>query len=123
MKYFVMGALLAMSGASSAEIYNHGNHNDDNVNFFNGTETFNCGSLSIYDCVELSTVQAMTENRCESKVPNTDNGGLFPYGAAYYHSVNSWNITIQSVTGPSPYTMSISYSCSGLYHPAELSKL
>ena len=119
MKYSLLLCALLISGLSHAEEYNHGNHNDPYQQFFNGTENFNCGSLSFYSCTSQSTIESMVESRCESKVTTTDNGGLPPYGQAYYHNVNGFSIVVQSVTGPSPYNMQISFKCGGYLHPGQ----
>jgi len=114
----LLGLIIIFSaGVSQADIYNHGNHNDPYNQFFNGTETFNCGSLSVYDCVDLGTIQSMTEDRCETKVVNTDSGGLVVYGQSYYHTVQSFAIIVQSVNGPAPYSMQVSFKCGGYQHP------
>lgn len=119
MKYLVLLLSFVVSGVVLAEEYNHGNHNDPYIEFFNGTETFNCGSLSFYACTSQSSIQSMVESRCESKVVTTDNGGYPPYGQPYYHGVQGFNIVVQSVTGPAPYSMQISFKCGGYRHPGQ----
>lgn len=119
MKYLVLVLSLVFSGVALAQEYNHGNHNDPYNQFFDGTETFNCGSLSFYACTTVINVESMVESRCESKVVTTDNGGYPPYGQSYYHAVQGFNIVVQSVTGPAPYSMQISFKCGGYRHPGQ----
>ena len=62
MKYLVLLLSLVISSVVVAEEYNHGNHNDPYIQFFNGTETFNCGSLSFYACASQTNIQSMANH-------------------------------------------------------------
>ena len=80
MKYFVLMCGLLINSLVLAQEYNHGNHNDPYHQFFDGTENFNCGSLTFYACTSQSNIHSMVEARCESKVVTTDGGNYPPYG-------------------------------------------
>ena len=117
MKYILSLVLLAGAAVGHAEEYNHGNHNDPYNQFFDGTETVNCGSMSLSQCSSGGVLLPILDARCTNKVTTTDNGGLVAYGDPYYHSVSEFDAVIQSASGPSPYILTVSFKCGGYLHP------
>ncbi|GAA4359159.1 hypothetical protein [Kangiella marina] len=117
MKYLLGLVLLAGMSAVDADEFNHGNHNDPYNQFFNGTESVNCGSMSLSQCSSGAVLEPILDARCTNKVVSTDNGGAVAYGDPYYHNVSEFNVVIQSASGPTPYVLTVSFKCGGYLHP------
>lgn len=117
MKYVLAFILVSFASLAEAQEYNHGNHNDPYEQFFDGTETVNCGSMSLSQCSSSGVLLPILDARCTNKVDTTDNGGAVMYGSPYYHNISEFNVVIQSASGPSPYILTVSFKCGGYLHP------
>ena len=120
----VLAVMALSSSVCLADIYNHGNHNDDQVLFADDSiSTLNCGSSTLATCISGVNLTNVTQQWCRNKVTDDTDGPLL-FGQGYYHTVQSYALHIMSATdndydaSTNDYSVDIDYSCSGLSHPA-----
>lgn len=115
-------AACALTAATAiAQEYNHGNHNDPQYTYNEGTiETIDCGSSSLATCINQGNIEAYAKGRCEA-IKNV--GGPIGYGDPYWHSVQSYAVRpvaavdLNNGVGSFDYNVDVIFSCSGLLHP------
>lgn len=123
-KAMLGGLALVASGMASADIYNHGNHNDPVIYFQTDTiHTYNCQS-SINNCVAGINVEAKALQICKSSITHIDDGGIPAFGQPYNHSVAiAYSPVVLSAVsnGGSAYNYQIEMKmgCRALQHPGQ----
>ncbi|MFT4924435.1 MAG: hypothetical protein ACI8WB_000513 [Phenylobacterium sp.] len=116
-----LAAFALTSFAATAQEYNHGNHNDTQYTYSEGSvETVDCGSASLASCISAINIEAFSQGRCAA-IKNV--GGIFPWGSPYWHTAQSYAVRVVSAidynngTGANNYSIDVKFSCSALLHP------